>query len=68
MNWLALIMFIVGLIGGAVLAGFVMKRELKKNPPISEEMIAAMLKGSGQTATPKRVKQITKQMKEASRK
>ena len=30
MNWLALIMFIVGLIGGAVLAGFVMKRELKK--------------------------------------
>ncbi len=68
MNWIALITFIVGLIAGGVLAGFLMKRELKRNPPISEEMIAAMLRGAGQTATPKRVKQIVKQMKDAGKK
>lgn len=61
-------LFVAGVALGIFLARFIVKREMAKNPPISEDMIAAMLKGMGQPATPKRVKQITKQMKEAGQK
>lgn len=65
------LIFIVGLIIGVVvgifLARFIVKREFAKNPPISEEMIAAMLSGMGQPATQKRVKQIMKQMTAAKK-
>lgn len=63
-----LTVFALGAALGIFLSRFIVKRELAKNPPISEDMIAAMLKGMGQPATPKRVKQIVKQMKEAGQK
>lgn len=59
---------VLGLIGGVFAARFVVKKEFEKNPPISEEMIGAMLKGAGQPATQKRINQIMKQMKATTKK
>ena len=64
----ATVIFIAGLALGMFLARYVVKKEIQKNPPITEDMISAMLKGMGQPATKKRVNQIMKQMKEAGRK
>lgn len=65
---LGILIFIAGVALGIFLARFIVKRELMKNPPISEDMIAAMLKGMGQAPTKKRVNQIMKQMKAANNK
>lgn len=63
-----LAVFVVGLGVGIYAARFVVKREFEKNPPISEDMIAAMLKSMGQPASKKRVAQVTKSMKAAGQK
>ena len=72
MDWglffLGLFILIVGIAIGIFLARFVVKKEFEKNPPISEDMIAAMLKGMGQAPSQKRVNQIVKQMKDANKK
>ena len=39
-----------------------MKKELKKNPPINEEMIKTLMKGMGRTPNQKQVNQLMKQM------
>ncbi len=59
---------VVGVLIGIYLSRFIVKREFEKNPPISEEMIAQMLRSMGQPASKKRVTQITKQMKQANSK
>lgn len=67
MQWdlffVGLIFLVIGVAIGIYLARFVVKREFAKNPPISEDMISAMLKSMGQPATQKRVNQIMKSMK-----
>jgi|688.fasta_scaffold1496831_2 uncharacterized protein YneF (UPF0154 family) len=72
MDWglffLCLFILIAGIAIGIFLARFVVKKEFEKNPPISEDMIAAMLKSMGQAPSQKRVNQIVKQMKEANKK
>ncbi len=65
---IGILIFIAGIVLGIFLSRFIVKRELMKNPPISEEMIAAMLKGMGQAPTKKRVNSIMKQMKAANQK
>lgn len=57
---------VVGFGIGVFASRYIVKREFEKNPPISEDMIAAMLRGMGQPASKKRVAQITKQMKSAN--
>ena len=57
---------VLGIIVGGV-AGFFgartwMKKYLKKNPPINEQMIKAMMSGMGRTPTQKQVNQMMKQM------
>ena len=57
---------VIGLIAGG-LAGFfiaraAMKKYLKKNPPINEQMIKAMMSGMGRTPSQKQVNQMMKQM------
>ncbi len=54
---------VVGVGVGIYASRFVVKREFEKNPPISEDMIAQMLRSMGQPASKKRVAQITKQMR-----
>ena len=61
------ILYVVfGLIGGLIIGFFVartlMKRELKKNPPINEQMIRTMMSGMGRTPSQKQVNQMMKQM------
>ena len=53
------------LIGGAAgffIARWWMKRYLKKNPPINEKMIKAMMMQMGRKPSQKQVNQIMKQM------
>ena len=56
----------LGLIVGAIIGFFGartwMKKYLKKNPPINEQMIKAMMSGMGRTPTQKQVNQMMKQM------
>ena len=58
--------FIIGLVVGLV-AGFFgarafMKKYLKKNPPINEQMIKAMMSQMGRTPSQKQVNQVMKAM------
>lgn len=64
-SWFALV--IVCLIGGLV-AGFfgaraLMKRELKKNPPINENMIRAMFMSMGRKPSEAQVRAVIENMK-----
>ena len=55
-----------GLLAGGVLGFFIarwwMKKYLKKNPPINEKMIKAMMMQMGRKPSQKQVNQIMKQM------
>ena len=51
-----------GLILGFFLAKFFMERYLKKNPPINEQMITALMTSMGRKPNSKQVKQIMSQM------
>ena len=57
---------VVGLLVGAAAGFFIartyMKKYLKKNPPINEQMIRTMMSGMGRTPSQKQVNQMMKQM------
>ena len=64
--WHDILMIVIGLIPGIII-GFlvsrvVTKKYLKKNPPINEEMIRALMSGMGRTPNQKQVNQMMKQM------
>ena len=56
-----LIGLVVGVVG-FIIAKKLMTKELKKNPPINEEMIKTLMKGMGRTPNQKQVNQLMKQM------
>ena len=64
--WHDILMIVIGLIPGLILgfliARVVMKKYLKKNPPINEDMIKALMSGIGRTPNQKQVNQMLKQM------
>ena len=55
-----------GLVIGLVIVFFgarkLMKNELKKNPPINEQMIRTMMSQMGRTPSQKQINQMMKQM------
>ncbi len=53
---------IVGLVLGFLGARTFMKKYLKKNPPINEKMIKAMMMQMGRTPSQKQVNQVMKAM------
>lgn len=53
---------IVGLVVGVLISRKLMMKYLKKNPPINEEMIKALMSGMGRTPNQKQVNQMMKQM------
>lgn len=54
--------FIPGMIVGFFLAKMFMENYLKKNPPINEQMITALMTSMGRKPNSKQVKQIMQQM------
>lgn len=54
--------FIAGGVAGFFLARAYMKKYMKKNPPINEQMIKAMMTGMGRTPSQKQVNQMMKTM------
>ena len=64
--WHDILMVVIGLIPGIVIgflvSRFITKKYLKKNPPINEEMIKALMSGMGRTPNQKQVNQMMKQM------
>ena len=57
-----LIGLVIGLIVGFFGARMFMKKYLKKNPPINEKMIRAMMTQMGRTPSQKQVNQVMKAM------
>ena len=53
---------VIGLVIGFFGARKLMKNELKKNPPINEQMIRTMMSQMGRTPSQKQVNQMMKQM------
>ncbi len=53
---------IVGAIAGFFIARNYMKKYMKKNPPINEQMIKAMMSQMGRTPSQKQVNQMMKAM------
>ncbi len=64
--WHDILMIVIGLIPGLIIGFFVsrklMTKYLKKNPPINEEMIKALISGMGRTPNQKQINQMMKQM------
>ena len=64
--WHDILMVAVGLIAGLVIGVFVarklMMKYMKKNPPINEEMIKALMGQMGRTPSQKQVNQMMKNM------
>ena len=61
-----ILMILIGLIIGAIIGFFVarlvMKNYLKKNPPINEEMIKALMMQMGRKPNQKQINQMMKAM------
>ena len=53
---------VIGLVIGFLGARKLMKNELKKNPPINEQMIRTMMSQMGRTPSQKQINQMMKQM------
>ena len=53
---------IIGGVAGFFIARNYMQKMIKKNPPINEEMIKAMMTQMGRTPSKKQVNQMMKQM------
>ena len=64
--FLDILKILVGLIAGGVIGFFIarnyIKKYLKKNPPINEQMIKAMMTQMGRTPSQKQVNQMMKSM------
>ena len=64
--WMDILYLVIGLVVG-VLAGFfiskkLVSKQLKENPPVSEEMIKTLMRGMGRNPSQKQVNQMMKAM------
>ena len=64
--WIDILYLVIGIIGGMIAGFFIAKhvfqKQLKENPPISEEMIKTLMRGMGRQPSQKQVNQLMKQM------
>lgn len=69
--WHDILMIVIGLVAGIALGFFFarlyMKKYLKKNPPISEEMVKIMMSSMGRTPSQKQVNQVMKQIQKTNK-
>ena len=59
-----IVCLIVGIVIGFFGSRYVFKRELKKNPPMNEKMVRAMMSQMGRTPSEKQVRAVMRQMEE----
>jgi len=63
---LAIVLIVLGILAGAVGGFFIaqrmMKKHLQENPPITEEVIVAMMSQMGRKPSQKQVNQVMKQI------
>lgn len=59
---------LVAFVGGFFLARFLIQKQLKNNPPISEKQIRAMYLSMGRKPSEAQIKATMRAMKEASKK
>ena len=66
-TWFGLMMgaLVLGLVLGFVVCRKLVKRELTKNPPISENMIRAMFLSMGRKPSEAQIKQVMKNMRDS---
>ena len=57
-----LVGIIIGGVSGFFIARNYMKKYIKQNPPINEQMIKAMMTQMGRTPSQKQINQVMKQM------
>ncbi|MEG0026288.1 MAG: YneF family protein [Bacilli bacterium] len=70
MEWIPFLLDLVKVIGGLIVGGIAgffiarnyMKKYMKKNPPINEQMIKTMMTQMGRTPSQKQVNQMMKAM------
>ena len=64
--WQGLLLFIGGLLVGAVAAFFITRylfqKQLRENPPVNERMIRAMFRSMGRTPSEKQIRAIMRNM------
>ena len=60
---IAVIALLVGAAGGFFLARKYMQDYFKKNPPVNEDMVRAMMRSMGQQPSEKKIRQMMQQMK-----
>ena len=53
---------LIGLASGFFIAKHMFKKQLKENPPVSEDMIRTLMRGMGRNPSQKQVNQLMKQM------
>ena len=53
---------LAGGVAGFLLARFLLKREMQKNPPINEKMIRVMFAQMGRTPSEKQIREIMRNM------
>lgn len=67
--WQFVLIVILEFVGVAILTFFIVRklfaRQLKKNPPINEKMIRAMMTQMGRTPSEKQVRAVMKSMEDA---
>jgi uncharacterized protein YneF (UPF0154 family) len=67
--WLAIVLIVVALLLGGVLGFFIsqryFKKYLKENPPVTEQMIRAMMTQMGRKPSEKQVRQVMQSMNQA---
>ena len=55
-------LFIVGGVAGFVIARYVLKKQIEKNPPINGKMIRVMFQQMGRTPSEKQIREIMRNM------
>ena len=66
--WIALVIgaLVVGLVVGFFLARYFLKKQLEKNPPITEKMIRTMFAQMGRKPSEKQIREIMRNVNQQS--
>ena len=68
-SWIAVVVvaLVVGLVVGFVLARYFLKKQLQKNPPITEKMVRTMFAQMGRKPSEKQVREIMRNMNQGTK-